>query len=227
MPLLSEYSVLILILQLLVLFLLAQVLHRQLGHLLVRLVRSQKWAVALLASLFWPGTLIHELSHLLTARLLLVPAGGLTLIPQIKPDRIVMGQVVVPRVDPIRMFLIAIAPFLIGLSLLFGLLYWYAQQTALSWLATALCYYLIIQLSNTFFLSPADWRSTRRLLAILSLGLIILYAFNFLPTISDILSYLHGHQALFQAAVNLMWLPLLINSLLACSLLLLRRLLSR
>lgn len=221
-----HYPALIVLLQLVCMFVLAQLLQRQLGKVLINLTKSQSWTVGLTAFLFWPGTFIHELAHLLTARLLLVRAGGLTLIPQIKPDRIVMGQVMVPKVDPIRMFLIAVAPFVLGLVALFGLLYYYSQLSLTHWWHLAIFYYLVVQLSNTLFLSPADWRSARRLLLIAAVMLLIAYMLNLLPSIEQAFGAIQAQQPVWRSAANLLWLPLLVNTILLITLWILHRLTS-
>ncbi len=65
--------------------------------------------------IFLPGTLIHELSHWLAAKLLVVPTGRISLWPQSKGDGSVwLGTIQVARTDPLRNSLIGLAPLISG-----------------------------------------------------------------------------------------------------------------
>jgi len=72
-------------------------------------------AVWLFFLIFLPGTLIHELSHWLAARLLLVRTGRIVIWPQVKAGRSLwLGTVQVGHTDPLRGSLIGLAPLLGG-----------------------------------------------------------------------------------------------------------------
>jgi hypothetical protein len=65
--------------------------------------------------LFLPGTLLHELSHWLTALLLGVKTGRFSLWPQMKKGgELQMGSVQVELSDPFRHSLIGLAPLIFG-----------------------------------------------------------------------------------------------------------------
>ncbi|NJN92714.1 MAG: hypothetical protein HC875_00825 [Anaerolineales bacterium] len=65
--------------------------------------------------LFLPGTLLHELSHWLTAFLLGVKTGRFSLWPQMKKGgELQMGSVQVELSDPFRHSLIGLAPLIFG-----------------------------------------------------------------------------------------------------------------
>ncbi len=65
--------------------------------------------------IFFPGILVHEMSHWLMAKLLFVRTGRITLWPNINRDHAVyLGSVEVERTDPIRGSLIGLAPLLAG-----------------------------------------------------------------------------------------------------------------
>jgi hypothetical protein len=72
--------------------------------------------------IFLPGTLVHELSHWLAAKLLGVPTGRIVIWPQAKRDGTLwLGAIQVGRADPLRSSLIGLAPLISG-SLLVALI---------------------------------------------------------------------------------------------------------
>lgn len=86
---------------------------------------------------FLPGTLLHELSHWLMAKLLLVRTGRITLWPQVRPGRSMwLGSIQVGRCDPLRSSLIGLAPLLSG-SLVVTLIGAHLQLDALGSLVTS------------------------------------------------------------------------------------------
>jgi len=90
-------------------------LHFEIQALLFLLTKRIDLSMTIFAILFLPGVLIHELSHYGMARLLNVPVGKLSLIPQPLPDgRMRLGYVETQSTDFIRDALIGAAPLIIG-----------------------------------------------------------------------------------------------------------------
>jgi hypothetical protein len=122
-----------------------------------------------------PGTLVHELGHLLAARLLGVRTGRLSLRPTIRTDgTIQLGAVQVGRSDALRESIVGFAPLLVGTLAMLALAHWRfslgPRQTAdLAQLPTRLLgalaipdawiwIYLIISLGNSMLPSTSDRR---------------------------------------------------------------------
>lgn len=83
--------------------------------MLLVITRRVDIAIVLFSLLFLPGVILHETSHFVSARLLGVPTGRLSIIPQPLPDgRLRMGYVETASTDIIRDALIGSAPLLIG-----------------------------------------------------------------------------------------------------------------
>ena len=75
--------------------------------------------------LLLPGTLLHEWSHWLTARLLGVRTAGMTLRPQVgSGNKAQFGSVTIGRSDPVRESLIGVAPLLIGSAAVLAIASW-------------------------------------------------------------------------------------------------------
>ncbi|HRN96044.1 MAG TPA: hypothetical protein PLD54_01190 [Candidatus Levybacteria bacterium] len=148
------------------------------GH---TITHSQSVASRLLAFIFFPGTLLHELSHWGMAKILFVHTGRVELMPEIHEDGLKLGSVQIARVDPIRRFLIGVAPLIVG-SLLLGLISYYMLPYILnfsfttSYLLLATCYiYVLFVISNTMFSSKKDMEGASALLIFIIFVITILF----------------------------------------------------
>ncbi len=109
-------------LDLLLFFVFVALLVLLLNHLVTQQVLTFFWlltgqerlAYLLYALFLLPGTVVHEGSHWLVARLLGVPASRPSLRPQVRGSRLVLGHVVTARTDPLRQSLIGVAPLVVG-----------------------------------------------------------------------------------------------------------------
>ncbi|MFZ6031522.1 MAG: hypothetical protein ACOYYS_27740 [Chloroflexota bacterium] len=92
-----------------------RLLHRHVQASLLLITRRTDLAIMLFSLIFLPGVALHELSHFVTARLLRVSTGRISLIPAALPDgRLQLGYVETAPSDFVRDALIGAAPFLTG-----------------------------------------------------------------------------------------------------------------
>lgn len=163
-------------------------LHYEIQACLFILTKRIDLSLTIFAILFLPGVLIHELSHYGMARLLNVPIGRLSLIPQSLPDgRMRLGYVETTSTDLLRDALIGAAPLIAGsfvvayaglINLQFSI-FWAEFSTAdLSTAASVLSkivdqqdfwiwFYIIFVVSSTMFPSTTDRRGWVPILLIL------------------------------------------------------------
>lgn len=144
---------------------------------------------------FLPGTLVHELSHWLAAKLLGVRTGRIVIWPQAKRDgSLWLGSIQIAHADPVRSSLIGLAPLVSG-SLLVALigarlqldalgnalatgqweLVWEALVQSVSLPDFWLWLYLLFAIANRMLPSPADrepWKPIIIFLTILSVFVI-------------------------------------------------------
>ena len=198
------------------LLLLQRGLHREIQAVFLLITRRTDLAVALFSLLFFPGVLLHEGSHFLMAKILRVPTGRVSLIPQsIEGNRLRLGFVETGQTDILRDALIGTAPLLAG-----GLFVAYAgivqldllsvwdgiasgnMDAAIESLAASLSvpdfwlwFYLMVTVSSTMFPSPSDrraWLPVALLVAVI-IGLALLFGAgpwmseNLLPVFNDVL----------------------------------------
>jgi len=116
------HTLLIILLEIFGLWLVSRNLIRQIFTAIMTIFRSRPLAVSIVTALLFPGTVIHELSHLFTAEILGVRTGKLRLSPEsIEGEDIRVGSVELSQTDPFRRSVIGLAPFFVGLTALFTL----------------------------------------------------------------------------------------------------------
>lgn len=90
-------------------------LHLEIQAFFLLLTRSPGAALGIFSFLFFPGVVLHEASHYLMARLLLVRTGRFSLMPKVLPNgKLRLGYVETRRSDPLRDSLIGTAPLIAG-----------------------------------------------------------------------------------------------------------------
>jgi hypothetical protein len=169
----------ILLLQLVILYFLSKRVKQHFQNLLIRLTRNKKISVWIFAIFFLPGTIIHELSHLVTALVLFIPVGKIKLIPEVEENKVALGSVSFTKVDIFRSTIVGLAPFVIGILTIFALLSYVTQNNLLTnylWLIVTA--YIIFQVGNSMFLSKSDLSSAFKLLLVFLIVYIILYYFG-------------------------------------------------
>ncbi len=176
------------------LLLLERWMHRHLQGVMLLLTGDSEIAVFLYALPLLPGIILHELSHALTALLLGVRVGGISIRPKRAGQRVQLGFVPVEKTDIVRASLIGLAPLLIGSAVILLIGYqvfgvqnlesafaagnWSgALSSALNALKTSDAWiwaYLIFAVGNTMLPSRSDRQAWRPiLLFLLALGLLI------------------------------------------------------
>jgi len=104
-----------LVLMLLPLIFLQRKFHRELQAIFLILTTRADLTIVAFALIFFPGVLLHELSHFLMAKILFVPTGGFSLIPSSQPDgKLRLGSVEVAKADLLRDSVIGAAPLIAG-----------------------------------------------------------------------------------------------------------------
>lgn len=195
------------LLELGVLFLLSRFLIKTLSHVLLFITKSKKTAVAITALLFFPGVVVHELSHLITAGILFVPVGDIDLLPKLGEDgEVRLGSVMIGKTDIIRRAAIGFAPLLVGLAIILGIPFLLKDQA--TFLYSAAAAYLLFEVGNTMFSSRKDMEGVIELVIVLALLVLAFYIANFRLPIDAFTALLNKEQAAAffkQINVFLLW----------------------
>jgi len=97
------------------LILLQRLLHREIQAVFLILTRNAQLTMGIFQFIFLPGVFLHEASHFLMAKILRVPTGRFSILPQPLPDgRLRMGYVETAHADIVRDSLIGAAPLIVG-----------------------------------------------------------------------------------------------------------------
>lgn len=157
----------LLIAELILLYLLSRRVIQTLYWLLQKITRSRPIAIWIVSIIFFPGTVVHELSHLFTAEILGVHTGKLTLVPEGMEGppftktswgetEIKAGGVMIAETDPFRRTLIGLAPVYVGIIVLTALSYFLSSNLPLY--SSFLILYSLFAVSNSMFSSKEDMK---------------------------------------------------------------------
>jgi hypothetical protein len=213
-----------LILELAALYFLSRWVSEALYSLVYLVTRSRTVTMSFLLLVTFPGTVVHELSHLFSATILGVPAGKLTLTPEIirekdqktgRNEDIVTkaGSVAIAHTDPIRRFAIGLSPVAGGIIILTALAYFLQDQGYTGntgyWGYIGLGY-LLFSVSNAMFSSPQDLKGSLPVIIAVTILAGLLYYVGFrialtgavLDLVTRIVTTLAGSLAIV-IAINL------------------------
>lgn len=182
------------------LIVLQRLLHREIQSVLLILTRDANITMGIFSVIFLPGVFLHETSHFIMAKILRVPTGRFSLIPQSLPDgRLQLGYVETARSDIVRDSLIGAAPLIAGtlfvayvaverfeMRFLWDVLR--NQQFSLFWMGMRalpgvgdfyLWFYLVFAVSSTMMPSESDRHAWLELLVSIGILLAILMGITF------------------------------------------------
>lgn len=148
---------------------------------------SRFLSIPVLSLLFFPGVVIHELSHLFIASILFVRVGEVEFSPRVVDGGLKLGSVAIGKTDPIRRAIIGFAPVFVGICLILGIIYFASGNLSYFWDSKPYVsvflvlgiFYILFVISNTMFSSKVDMEGTIELLIVLLIIFIALYLIGF------------------------------------------------
>lgn len=130
-----------------------------------------------LALLYFPGTVLHEMSHYIAAKLLFVRTGKISLRPKFYDDGLELGHIEIAHTDFVRRFIIGIAPLVVGILTILGITY-LLISISFVWWQYILFAYAIITIVNTMSLSKSDLVGAWKIVLVLALALVFVVALH-------------------------------------------------
>lgn len=209
--------VFVFILELIILYLLSRKIINLFAQLFFKLTRSKKITVYLLAFLFLPGTLLHELSHWIMAKILFVSTGKISLWPQATAGNIKFGSITMQKPDVVRRLLIGTAPIYVGVGIMLVIFYFSSKYNLFnSSIWTILLGLLVFEIGNTMYSSKKDMEGSLGFIIISVIIGIIFYLINFQLPVLLIKSIFAQNEiiTIFQEGSKYLLVPIIINSIL-------------
>ncbi len=123
---------------------------------LYKVTRSDFIAKVGITLLFFPGTVVHEMSHFFAAMLMNLRVRSANVLPVFEDDGIKLGTVVYERKDPFRGILVGIAPLFGGVAVSWGLVALLYLPLTNHPLIHALIYFLLFTITSMQFSSRQD-----------------------------------------------------------------------
>lgn len=142
-----------------------------------RFIKNDRTVSAIVSTIFFPGTIVHEVSHLLFALALGLRVQEIKIFPTIEESEIKLGRVLYERRDPIRGIMVGVAPLLVGLFAFFFFAY-FKLFPGSSVLLNILIGYLVFTISTTMFSSKQDLVDLLYLIPFLIVIVGTIYIFN-------------------------------------------------
>jgi len=143
------------IIEIVFLFFLSRLLTQLIFRFLLQVTRDHETTIHILSFLFLPGVIVHELSHMFMASILFVRVGEMEFWPKIHGNFVKLGSVQIAKTDPLRRFLIGVAPLIGGIGMIMLLFAYVFSSRIFSW-QIVLFMYSLFEIGNTMFSSKKD-----------------------------------------------------------------------
>lgn len=164
-------------LQILLIFFLSRKTTNYLFHFFNRLFKNKKISYLLITLIFFPGTIIHELSHYFCALILFLNVKEIKIFPEFKNNQIKLGHVLYYKKDFVRGLIVGLAPFFGALFFFFFISYFQLFPTSNFW-QNFLFGYLIFAVSSTMFSSKQDLVDAVYIIPLILIIVSVFYVFD-------------------------------------------------
>ena len=119
-----------------------------------RFLKHPQAAFRMMALLYFPGTLIHEMSHMVMAMMLNLKVRDISLIPKVRGSTLKLGTVWYEKKDVVRGLMVGIAPFFAAMFVFWFIDTW--RLLYMNMMIGALVSYIVFAVSSTMFSSKQD-----------------------------------------------------------------------
>lgn len=207
-----------------ILFLTSQFIFKSLHNLFYKIFKNNKVGVVSLAIIFFPGVVIHELSHFLIAELLFVKTHEIEFMPEIIGDEVKMGSIQISKTDIFRRMMIGSSPVVVGSIFISSILFYFlnairienAFSTPFLSVQTILIVWMVFVTANTMFSSKKDLEGVLEFLLLvlfISLTLVIVSTLLKIEFVSVLQSIISNEKIVGVAgqAAGLLAIPVFLN----------------
>jgi hypothetical protein len=161
------------------LFIIGKRTVQELYTILKLFFRNDYVVFAIIALIFLPGTLFHELAHYVMAIMLFLHVTDFTIVPRWYKSDITLGRVTYYKRDVIRSILVGVAPLLAGILFFLGIAYFHVfPQASQGYIYNAVFIYLIFVISTSMYSSKQDLVDIAYIIPVLFIIFILAYFLN-------------------------------------------------
>lgn len=209
------FSILTFIILIFSIFFTTQISLKKLYIFLVKIFRSEKTAKIIFTIIFFPGTVIHEISHFLTAIILFQKIHSFEILPKFEKNQLILGSVKYYKTDFLRGIIVGISPFFGGVFVLFCLNYFNLFPSN-SIGINIFFGYLIFVITSTMFSSKQDLVDLGYVIPLIFIIISFFYIFNLRLEINpNIINNILNFTSQFLKPINFqLILSLIINLIL-------------
>lgn len=143
------------IIQIIVLYLLSRQVVKDFFLFLHLLFKNQNIAYRIIALVFFPGTILHEMSHFFIATALFLHVHSVHIMPEWEKNQLKLGRVTYEKKDIFRSIIVGIAPFF-GACFFFWFIGVFHLFPHSNTIFTFFMGYLIFTVSSNMFSSAQD-----------------------------------------------------------------------
>ncbi len=217
-------------------------LHQHIQGFALALTGNPGCAVRLLFYLLLPGVLLHEASHYVVAKLLLVRTNGMNIgIGNTRTRQVSLGSVNIARTDPIRESIVGVAPFVVGLTAIWLIVGWgfgvwpnsgltitqmveRVRDYAYDW-TTWLDLYLVFAVSTAMIPSESDREPWGPVIIVFGVGVATLFLLGWTPRVPQ--NFVTLARQLIDALTFALGIAVVVNGIIAVLLWILERMLEQ
>ena len=109
----------------------------------------------MVALIYLPGTLVHEISHFLAALVLMLPVKKISIFPVFEKNEIKLGSVEYTKRDFLRGIIVGVSPVIFGMFTI-SLIFYFNIFPSNKFFLNLLFSYLIFSISSNMFSSKRD-----------------------------------------------------------------------
>lgn len=197
------------ILEITLLFFLSRITINELFYFFRRFIHNERVIFNIITTIFLPGTILHEISHMIFAMILFLRIHSITIVPKREHDFIRLGSVIYEKTDVIRSIIVGIAPLFGGLLFFWSIYFFKIFPSPNIWLNIFMIY-IIFTISSTMFSSSKDLQDLIYIIPFIFLFGGIVYVFNLNP-VSYMISFVNAISHFIQMISMYLLIALIIQ----------------
>ncbi|KKP72876.1 MAG: putative membrane protein [Candidatus Roizmanbacteria bacterium GW2011_GWA2_35_19] len=145
----------VLVLELVLIYFVSRLVLKEIFLILNKFTNRNNLIYSMVALIYLPGTLVHEISHFLAALVLMLPVKKISIFPVFEKNEIKLGSVEYTKRDFLRGIIVGVSPVIFGMFTI-SLIFYFNIFPSNKFFLNLLFSYLIFSISSNMFSSKRD-----------------------------------------------------------------------